>query len=351
MEPFDLDGRLVGPGQPPYVIAEMSGNHNQSLDRALAIVDAAKEAGADALKIQTYTADTMTIESSSGEFFINDPDNIWSGTSMHQLYQKAYTPWDWHPVIFDHCKKVGITCFSTPFDETAVDFLETLAIPCYKISSFENNHLPLLRKVACTGKPIIMSTGMATYEELREAVSVIRAGNCPALVLLKCVSAYPARASDSNLVTIPALQREFETYVGLSDHTHGTAVAVASVALGATVIEKHFTLRRADGGVDAAFSLEPHELASLVKDSALAWSSLGKVVYGPSSGLEEKTSLYRRSIYVVKDVAEGELFTHDNLKIIRPGLGLAPKFIDQIIGKKAKKKVGRGTALGWEFVE
>lgn len=341
--------RKVGPSHPPFVIAEMSGNHNQSLERALEIVEAAAKAGAHALKIQTYTADTMTLDLAEGEFFISDRGSLWQGKSLHKLYREAYTPWEWHKPIFERCRELGMIGFSTPFDETAVDFLEELGVPCYKIASFENTDLPLIRKVAATGKPVIVSSGMATVAELDEAVRTAREAGCRDLVLLKCTSSYPATPENSNILTIPHLSELFQCEVGLSDHTPGIGVAVASVALGAVVVEKHFTLRRADGGVDAAFSLEPEEFRNLVMEIERAWLSLGKISYGPSEG--EKASLqYRRSLYIAQDMKAGEVFTKDNLRIIRPGLGLPPKHFDMLLGKKVGRDVKRGTPVDWGLV-
>ncbi|HHT48490.1 MAG TPA: pseudaminic acid synthase, partial [Firmicutes bacterium] len=292
---------LIGPENRPFIIAEMSGNHNHSLDRALAIVDAAAEAGVQALKLQTYTAETMTIDKEDGEFFIDDPSSLWQGTSLYKLYQKAYTPWEWHEAIFERCRERGIIGFSTPFDQSAVDFLETLDVPCYKIASFENIDLPLIKKVAATGKPLFLSTGMATLAELDEAVRTARAAGCQDLILLKCTSTYPADPRSSNLMTIPHMRNLFGSQVGLSDHTPGIGVATAAVALGATVVEKHFTINRADGGVDAAFSLEPKEMKALVVETERAWQALGGISYGPSA--DEKPSLkHRRSLYIVKDL-------------------------------------------------
>lgn len=344
-----IGNRMVGPGHPPLIIAEMSGNHNQSLERALEIVEAAAQAGAHALKIQTYTADTMTIESDQADFFINDSDSLWKGQSLYTLYQQAYTPWEWHKAIFDRCEELGMIGFSTPFDETAVDFLESLDVSCYKIASFENTDLPLLRKVASTGKPIIASTGMASVSELEELVKTVREAGCNDLVLLKCTSSYPASPENSNIRTIPHMQQLFDVQVGLSDHTLGVGVAVASVSLGATVIEKHFTLCRADGGVDAVFSLEPEEMRLLVQETDHAWQGLGTVSYGPSEG--EKASIkFRRSLYVVQDMKAGEPFTEDNLRVIRPGFGLSPKYLDMLIGKRVKRDIPKGTAVTWDLV-
>lgn len=337
--------RIIGPQHKPFIIAEMSGNHNQSLERALEIVEAAAKAGADAIKIQTYTADTMTLNIEKQDFKISDDGSLWNGKNLYQLYQQAYTPWEWHKPIFDRAKELGLIAFSTPFDETAVDFLEELEVPLYKVASFENNHLPLLKKVASTGKPLIISTGMATLAELDELVRTVKEAGCKDLVLLKCTSTYPASPENTNLVTIPHMKDLFEDIqIGLSDHTLGIGVSVASVALGASVIEKHFTLSRADGGVDSAFSLEPSEMKALVEETERAWLALGKVTYGPTE--KEKASLkFRRSIYVSKNIKKGEELTKENLKIIRPGYGLAPKYWDVVIGKKASKDLIAGTPL------
>ena len=349
MQEITIGGNRIGRGHPPFVIAEMSGNHNQSLDRALQIVDAASRCGAHALKLQTYTADTMTLDLAAGEFSIQDPDSLWAGKSLYQLYREAYTPWEWHRPIFERCRKLGLTCFSTPFDESAVDFLETLEVPCYKIASFENTDLPLIRKVAATGKPVIISTGMATVAELDETVRSAREAGCREIVLLKCTSTYPATPENSNLLTIPHLRDLFGCEVGLSDHSMGVGVAVAAVALGASVLEKHFTLRRADGGVDAAFSLEPEELTLLVEESRRAWQSLGTISYGPTTG-EVPSLKFRRSLYVVKDMKAGEALTMDNMQAIRPGLGLAPKFLGLFLGKKVSRDVSKGTPLDWSLL-
>lgn len=334
----------------PFIIAEMSGNHNQSLARALAIVDAAAKAGVDAVKIQTYTADTMTLDMDTEEFFIADKDSLWQGESLYQLYKKAHTPWEWHEPIFARCKERGILGFSTPFDDTAVDFLEALDVPCYKIASFENVDLPLIRKAARTGKPMIVSTGMTTLAELADLVRTARNHGCEDLTLLKCTSSYPATPKGTNLRTIPHMKALFDCEVGLSDHTLGIGAAVASVALGATVIEKHFTLSRADGGVDAAFSLEPEEMAQLVRECRAAFAALGEVRYELAE--QEKKSLqFRRSLYVAEDMKAGEVFTEKNLRRIRPGWGLSPKHYDIILGKRVKQNVSRGTALRWDLVE
>lgn len=331
----------------PFIIAEMSGNHNHSLERALEIVDAAADAGVDALKIQTYTADTITIDKNDGEFLIADPNSLWKGESLYSLYQKAYTPWEWHKPIFERCKEKGIIGFSTPFDFTAVDFLEDLDVPFYKIASFENVDIPLIRKVAQTGKPIIASTGMARLAELSELAETAKANGCNDVTLLKCTSSYPASPAGSNLATIPHMKALFDCTVGISDHTLGIGVAVASIAFGAMVIEKHFTLSRADGGVDAEFSLEPQEMKQLVKEVNAAYEAIGTVHYGLTS--QESTKL-RRSLYIVEDMKTGDVITEKNMRSIRPGLGLAPKYYDILLGKKVKCDVKRGTALSWDMV-
>lgn len=334
----------------PYIIAEMSGNHNQSLDRALAIVEAAAKAGVDAVKLQTYTADTLTIDKSDGEFFIADPDSLWKGESLYQLYQKAYTPWEWQGKIFARCRELGIECLSTPFDDTAVDFLEQFAPPFYKIASFENIDIPLIKKVAKTGRSMLVSTGMASIAELDDLVKTAYANGCSDLTLLKCTSSYPATPEGTNLLTIPHMKELFKCDVGLSDHTLGIGVAVASVVLGATVIEKHFTLSRADGGVDSAFSMEPEEMAQLVRECKAAAQALGEVRYGVSEQ-EKGEAQFRRSLYIVEDMKAGDVITEKNMRSIRPGLGLAPKYYDVVMGKKVRHDVKRGTALKWELIE
>ena len=340
---------MIGRGHAPFIIAEMSGNHNQSLSRALEIVEAVAKAGAHALKIQTYTPDTMTLDLDEREFHISDSNSLWAGTSLYKLYGEAYTPWEWHEPIFDRAHELGIIPFSTPFDDTAVDFLENLNVPCYKIASFENTDLPLIRRVAATGKPLIISTGMASIAELDDTVRAARDAGCKDLILLKCTSTYPATAENTNILTIPHLRELFGCEVGLSDHTMGVGVSVASVALGATVIEKHFTLNRADGGVDSTFSMEPAEMAQLVVESERAWQALGQVSYGPTE--KEKNSIvFRRSLYVVKDLKAGEVLTRENVRAIRPGFGLPTKYFEQVLGKSVKQDVQRGTALGWELI-
>jgi pseudaminic acid synthase len=341
--------RAIGRGHAPFVIAEMSGNHNQSLDRALEIVDAAAASGAHGLKLQTYTADTMTLPLATGGFFIDDERSLWNGHSLHDLYQFAQTPWEWHAPIIERANALGMIAFSTPFDETAVDFLEDLSTPCYKIASFENADLPLVRKVAATGKPVIVSTGMASIAELDETVRTLREGGCDDIVLLKCTSTYPASPENSNLHTIPHLRELFGCEVGLSDHTHGIGVGVAAVALGATVIEKHFTLSRADGGVDSAFSMEPAEMAALVTETERAWQAMGRVRYGPTEA-EKPSMRFRRSVYIAKDVKAGDVLSRDNLRIIRPGFGLAPKYFDTLLGRRVNQDLSIGTAMRWDYL-
>lgn len=331
----------------PFIIAEMSGNHNQSLDRALEIVELSAKAGVDALKLQTYTADTMTLNIAEREFFIKDKNSLWGGTSLYDLYKKAYTPWEWHGPIFKRCKELGILGFSTPFDSTSVEFLESLDVPMYKIASFENIDLPLIKKVAQTGKPIIASTGMASIAELDELVRAARENGCRDLTLLKCTSSYPSTPEGTNLLTIPHMRELFNCKVGLSDHTLGIGAAVASVALGAAVIEKHFTISRADGGVDSVFSLEPTEMKMLVEEANRAYEALGEIHYGISE--QEKKSLqFRRSLYIVEDMKAGDVITEKNMRSIRPGGGLSPKYYDVLIGKTVKSDVKKGTPLSFE---
>lgn len=346
---FAIGGRAIGPDRSPFIIAEMSANHNQSLERALEIVEAAASTGAHGLKIQTYTPDTMTLDIAEREFFIADKNSLWKGKSLYQLYGEACTPWEWHEPIFARARELGIIAFSTPFDGTAVDFLEGLNVPCYKIASFENTDIPLIRRVAATGKPMIISTGMASIAELDESVTAAREAGCKDLVLLKCTSSYPALPENTNILTIPHMRQLFGCEVGLSDHTMGVGVAVASVALGATVIEKHFTLDRADGGVDSAFSLEPAEMASLVVETQRAWQGLGGISYGATAA-EEKSKIFRRSLYIAEDMKAGEVLTPRNLRAIRPGLGLPTKFRDMVMGRAVKSDVKRGTPLSWEVM-
>ncbi|MCH1913321.1 pseudaminic acid synthase [Leptospira noguchii] len=340
----------ISKNQKPFIIAEMSGNHNQSLNRALEIVDAAAAAGAHAIKLQTYTADTITIDKKEGEFLISDPKSLWKGETLYELYKKAYTPWEWHEPIFKRAKEKGILCFSSPFDFTAVDFLETLDAPAYKIASFENIDIPLIRKVAKTGKPIIISTGMANVQEIAEAVDAVRSEGNDQLILLKCTSTYPATPDNTNIVTIPHMKDLFQCEVGLSDHTLGIGVAIASVALGATVIEKHFTLSRVEGGVDSTFSMEPDEMKALVIETERAWQALGRISYDATE--KEKASLvFRRSLYVVEDMKKGDLIFEKNVRSIRPGYGLPPKYLEIVLGKRVNQDLKRGTALKWELLD
>jgi N-acetylneuraminate synthase len=344
-----LGKKEIGLGKKPYFIAEMSGNHNQSLEKAFEIVDAAAAAGADALKIQTYTPDTMTIDLKEDEFFIEDKNSLWKGNSLYDLYKIAMTPWEWHKPIMERCLDRGLEFFSTPFDATAVDFLEELNVPFYKIASFENNDLPLIKRVAQTKKPLIMSTGMATITEIHEAVEVARSNGCEDIVLLKCTSCYPARAEDANLATINNLRETFKVEVGLSDHTMGWTVPIVAAIQGATVIEKHFTLRRSEGGVDSAFSMEPEEFKTMIKEVNDAIATVGSVHYGLQES-EVKSRRFRRSIYIVKDVRKGEKLTKENTRIIRPGYGMEPKYFDMVLGREAKSDYKRGTALTWDKI-
>jgi len=342
--------RIINQTQSPFIIAEMSGNHNQSLERAMEIVDAAGKAGAHALKLQTYTADTITLSGVEGDFLIDDKQSPWCGETLYDLYSKAYTPWEWHEPLMKRANELGMICFSSPFDETAVDFLEDLHVPAYKIASFENNHIPLIQKVAATGKPLIISTGMASEDEIDEAVHVARSAGCMELALLKCTSTYPASPENSNVLTIPYLRERYECEVGLSDHTMGVGTALAAVAHGATAIEKHFTICREEGGVDSTFSMEPDEFHQLVEESKRAWQSLGNVRVGPTE--EEQASLqFRRSLYVSQNMKCGDVFNEENLQIVRPGNGLAPKHISEILGKQIKVDVPKGTPMSWALVQ
>ena len=349
MQPFHIQDFLIDTYAPPLIIAELSGNHNQSLDRAMEIVELAARAGAHALKLQTYTADTMTIDLAEREFFISDPDSLWKGSSLYSLYERAHTPWDWHEPIFRRCRELGMIPFSTPFDASAVDFLEQLGAPVYKIASFENTDLPLIARAAATGKPLIMSTGMATAAEIDEAVRTARAAGCKDLVLLKCTSSYPADPAASNLSTIPHLRDMFDCHVGLSDHTMGIGAAVAAVALGAVAIEKHITVSHDDGGVDSAFSMEPNELAALVRETRTAALARGTVSYGPTEA-EIASLVFRRSLYVVEDLKAGDILDAANLRAIRPGLGLKAKYLPDLLGKRVSRDVARGTAASWDLI-
>lgn len=350
MDRVVIAGRLIDPTAPPFVVAEMSANHNHSLERALEIVDAAAAAGAHAIKLQTYTADTMTLDLDDGEFVITDRASPWYGRTLYDLYREAYTPWEWHVPIFRRCAERGLIGFSSVFDESAVEFLASLDVPCFKIASFENTDIPLIQRAARTGKPLMVSTGMATAAEVAEVVEAARGAGCTSLVLLKCTSTYPASPADTNLQTIPHLREMFQCEVGLSDHTLGIGAAVAAVALGATVVEKHLTLRRADGGVDALFSSEPDEFHLLVDETKRAWEALGRVHLGPTPH-EAASRAHRRSLYVTKNLQKGDTLTRDNVRAIRPGQGLAPKFLDVVLGRRIRRNVKRGTPLDWELIE
>lgn len=344
-----IGDREVGRGARPYLIAEMSGNHNQSLDRAMEIVDAAAASGADAIKLQTYTADTMTLNVRAPGFVIEDPNSLWAGRQLWELYDEAHTPWDWHKPIMDRAASHGMHCFSSPFDETAVDFLEELNAPAYKIASFEITDIPLVTKVAKTGKPMIISTGMATVAEIDDAIRAAKDAGNEQIVILKCTSTYPATPENTNISTIPNMRDAFGVEVGLSDHTMGCGVSVAAVGMGAVLIEKHFTLARADGGVDSTFSLEPAEFRMLRTETERAWQSIGQVTYGGTKA-EEKSRAFRRSLYIAKDLAPGDVLTPENLRIIRPGFGLPPKFYDQMLGKTVKRDAPAGTPVSWDLV-
>lgn len=342
-----IAGYDVGTDAPPFIIAEMSGNHNQSLERALKIVEAVAETGAHALKIQTYTPDTMTIDIAHGEF-VNDQE-LWKGRSLYHLFEEAHTPWEWHEAIFTKARDLGLIPFSTPFDRSSVQFLESQNVDCYKIASFENTDLALIREVAATGKPLIISTGMMSLSEMDEMVCAARGAGCRDLILLKCTSTYPSSPDGTNVLTIPHMREMFGCEVGLSDHSMGIGVSVAAVALGGTVIEKHFTLDRADGGVDSAFSMEPSEMKSLVIETKKAWQSLGEVTYGPSEK-ELDSRRFRRSLYIVEDMKKGDTITKENMRAIRPGLGLPNKYYDMLLGKKVNQNVTRGSAVKWDFI-
>jgi pseudaminic acid synthase len=348
MREFKIAGRSIGIGHRPYIIAELSGNHNGDIGRAFELIEMARRQGADAVKLQTYTADTITLDHDGPGFRISG--GLWNGRKLYELYQEAHTPWDWHERLFEHARKIGIAIFSSPFDPTAIDLLEKLGAPAYKIASFEAVDLPLIKRAAATGKPIILSTGIADFTEIKEAVAAVRAAGGRDLALLHCVSAYPAPAEDMNLRTIADLAEEFDVVSGLSDHTLGTIVAATAVALGAAVIEKHVTLRRADGGPDSAFSLEPDELKALVESCKVAHAAIGNISYDREPS-EKENVVFRRSLYAVDNIAAGEQLTNRNVRSIRPGLGLAPKHLDEVIGRKAKKPISRGTPMAWDLIE
>lgn len=338
----------IGPAHRPFIIAEMSGNHHHSLDRALELVEVAKDIGVHAIKLQTYTPDTITLDVKSKEFLIEDPDSLWKGRNLYELYAEAHTPWEWHEPIFNRCKELGILAFSTPFDETAVDFLETLNVPCYKIASPEIVDHPLIYKVASLGKPVILSTGASSLEDIAAAVRVAREAGCKDLILLKCTASYPASPKDSHLRTIPHLAQTFETLVGLSDHTLGIGAAITSIALGSCVVEKHLTINREEGGVDDAFSLEPHEFRSLVVESERAWEALGRIQYEPLHA-ERVTRSHRPSLYFVESLHPGEVVQMQHVRSVRPGKGLHPKEIDHILGLQLKHPVQKGTPVSWDL--
>lgn len=346
---MQINGRAIGPGHRPYLIAEMSGNHNHSLPRALEIVTAAAQSGADAIKLQTYTADTITLDCDAPGFVIDDPTSLWAGRRLYELYEEAHTPWEWHAPIIEHAASLGLDCFSSPFDASAVDFLEALGVPAYKIASFEVIDLPLIRKVAETGKPLIISTGMASVVEIGEALRICHEVGNDQVCILKCTSTYPATPENTNIATIPNMRATFGCEVGLSDHTMGTGVAVAAVALGAVLIEKHFTLARADGGVDSAFSLEPAELRALRDETERAWQAIGQITYGGTHA-EQGSKQFRRSLYVAHDMAAGEAFTPANLRSVRPGFGLAPRHYDVLLGKRVNRALAKGTPVSWDLI-
>ena len=346
---IEIAGRPIGPDRPPFIVAELSGNHDGSLERALAIVDAIADAGADAVKLQTYTADELTIDCDGDDFMIRDSGSPWEGRNLHDLYRQAHTPRDWHPALFEHARRRGLICFSSPFAPSAVDFLEALDCPAYKIASFENNYLDLIERAAATGKPVIISTGLSDVDTLHDAVTTARDAGCTQLMLLKCTSSYPSEPRYSHLKTIAHMRELFTCPVGLSDHTLGIGVPLAAVALGAMAIEKHVTLDREEGGVDAAFSLNPPELAQLVTEARRAWQAIGKVHYGASE-VERGSLRFKRSLYVVRDIKQGERLTCDNVRVIRPGYGLSPKHLDAVLGMTVKRDVACGTPLSWDLL-
>jgi N-acetylneuraminate synthase len=346
MNDLKIGHHIIGNNHPPFIIAEMSGNHNQSLEKAFELVDAVAQSGVHALKLQTYTADTITVK---GAYTINDKDSLWNGKDLYDLYSEASTPWEWHKAIFEKAKEKGLIAFSSPFDESGVDLLEKLNVPCYKIASFENTDHILLKKVAQTGKPIIMSTGVSNISDIEESVRILQKNGCRDIILLKCTSTYPSSPENTNLLTIPYLKEKFKCNVGLSDHTMGIGVSVAAVALGARVIEKHFTLRRADGGVDSAFSIEPEEMKLLVEESRKAFFAIGKIQI-QIEPTEEKSLVYKRSLYVVEDISIGEFFSKENVRSLRPALGLHTRYYEEVLGKRAKLNIKKGTPLTREML-
>lgn len=350
MQKIKIAHKEIGDGCKPFIVAELSGNHQQDYNLAEKMIEAAAAAGADAIKLQTYTAQTMTLDVDHDDFMVNENNSLWKGESLFKLYSKAATPWEWHQPLFDKAKALGMIAFSSPFDVTAVDFLESLDVPCYKIASFENNDIPLIKKVAQTGKPVIVSTGMASKHEIDELLSTIRATGNKQILLLKCTSNYPADASDSHLATLPDMLHRYHCLVGLSDHTSGISVSLAGVALGACLIEKHFVLDRQAGGVDAAFSLQPDELTALVTESEKIYQAIGRVQYGGSEN-EQQSKKYRRSIYCSQTIKKGETLSEQNIKVIRPGFGLAPKYYRQLLGSRANQDIAIGTALQWELLD
>lgn len=346
---IDIQGRTIGAEQPPFIIAELSGNHDGSIDKAHQIIDAIADAGADAVKLQTYTADTLTIDCDEPDFVIKGSNSPWEGRNLYSLYEEAHTPWEWHEALFRHARERNLICFSSPFDASAVEFLGQLDCPAYKIASFENNYPDLIRTAAQTGKPVIISTGLADAAEIQDAVTAAREAGCEDLILLKCTSSYPAEPINSNLLTIPHMRELFQCPVGLSDHTLGIGVPIAAAALGAVAIEKHVTLSRAEGGVDSEFSLEPDELAALVSETRRAWQAMGTVTYGPTEG-EAGSVAFRRSLYVVRDMAAGETISDDNVRVIRPGYGLSPKYFETVRGMRVNQAIERGTPLSWKHL-
>tara|TARA_Y100000768_G_C23964185_1_gene677016 strand:- start:1011 stop:2060 length:1050 start_codon:yes stop_codon:yes gene_type:complete len=349
MNDIKIENLIIGQNREPLIIAEMSGNHNQSIDKAMEILEAAADAGVHFLKLQTYTADTMTLDLKHGEFFIDDEESLWSGNSLYDLYKIAHTPWEWHEPLMKRARELGMICFSTPFDESAVDFLEDLDTPIYKVASFENRDLNLISKVASTGKPMIISTGMASIAEINDMVDTARNFGCKDLILLKCTSAYPSSTNESNIVTIPHMKKLFKCHIGLSDHTMGIGAAIAAVSHGAVIIEKHFTIDRTEGGVDSDFSLEPNEMSELVVETKQAHSSLGQIKYGATSN-EKNSLIFRRSLYICEDMKKGDTLNKKNLRIIRPGLGLPPKYFKVLLGKQVKSDIKKGTAVTWDII-